>query len=81
MNYSVMRLMVSIKIDEKECSGCGICYGDECPEIFAEGDKGVSMLLPSFQKGSSFVGDVPANMAEKAKTAAMACPNNAIIVG
>lgn len=73
--------MVSLKIDEKECSGCGICYSDECPDIFAEGDNGISMILPAFQKGSGSVGDIPADKVASAKTAAMACPNNAITVG
>jgi ferredoxin len=73
--------MVSIKIDEKECSGCGICYGGECPELFAEGENGISVIIPVFQKGGQFIGDIPADRVACAKTAAMACPNNAIIVG
>ncbi len=73
--------MVSIRVNEKECSGCGICYGDECPELFAEGQGGISEILPAFQKGSAYVGEIPANMVEKAKAASMACPNNSIIVG
>ncbi|MGD0817551.1 MAG: ferredoxin [Methanomassiliicoccales archaeon] len=48
--------MVNIKVDGEECSGCGICYNDECPEIFAEGDGGISELLPAFQKGGKHNG-------------------------
>ncbi|HEY3419425.1 MAG TPA: ferredoxin [Methanomassiliicoccales archaeon] len=73
--------MVSLRIDEKVCSGCGICYGDECPELFVEGDNGISEILPSFQKGSKSIGDIPADKAASAKSAAMACPNNAITIG
>ena len=72
--------MVSIRVNETECSGCGICYGDECPELFVEGDGGISEILPTFQKGNKYVGDIPADMKDKAKSAAMACPNNAIVV-
>ncbi len=73
--------MISIRIDEKECSGCGICYNDECPELFAEGDGGISELLPIFQKGNKHTGEIPEDKKNIAKGAAMACPNNAIIFG
>ena len=72
--------MINIRVDEKECSGCGICYNDECPELFGEGDGGISELLPAFQKGGKYVGDVPADKKDNAKRAAMACPNSAIII-
>jgi ferredoxin len=73
--------MVGIKIDEKECSGCGICYSDECPELFAEGDNGICNIQPAFQKGGKMIGEIPADKEAVARSAAMACPNNAIIVG
>jgi ferredoxin len=72
--------MAKIRVDEKECSGCGICYNDESPEIFAEGDGGISVLLPAFQKGNIYEGEVPADKKDSAKRAAMACPNTAIFV-
>ncbi len=72
--------MVIVRVNEQECSGCGICYNDECPEIFAEGDNGTSMFLESFQKGSKYIGDIPSDKKECTKRAAMACPNSAITV-
>jgi ferredoxin len=71
--------MVIVRVNEGECSGCGICYNDECPEIFAEGDGGISEFLEVFQKGSKYVGDLPSEKKECAKRAAMACPNSAIV--
>ena len=72
--------MAKIRVDEKECSGCSICYGDESPDIFAEGDGGISELLPAFQKGSLYEGEIPADKVDSAKRAAMACPNSAIFI-
>lgn len=71
--------MVIVRVNEEECSGCGICYNDECPEIFAEGDGGICMFLEVFQKGSRYVGEIPSEKKECAKRAAMACPNGAIV--
>lgn len=72
--------MVTVKVEEKECSGCGLCYGEECPEIFVEGNNGISELIPAFQKDGKYIGDVPAVKKDNAKRAAMSCPNNAIFV-
>jgi ferredoxin len=72
--------MAKISINDQECSGCGLCYNDESPDIFAEGDGGTSELLPAFQKGNAFVGEIPSDKVDGAKRAAMACPNSAIIL-
>jgi ferredoxin len=72
--------MAKISVNNIECSGCGICYNDESPEIFAEGDGGISELLPAFQKGNAHEGEIPADMVDSAKRAAMACPNSAILI-
>lgn len=69
-----------MKIDDKECSGCGLCYGEECPEVFIEGTNGISEFLPAFQKEGKYIGDVPEAKKEGAKRAAMSCPNDAILV-
>ena len=72
--------MVTVRVDENLCTGCGICYNDECPEVFAEGDGGISEVLSAFQKGSKYDGAVPENNKEDVKRAAMSCPNSAIFL-
>jgi ferredoxin len=79
VNFSLIS-MPKVSVNETECSGCGICYNDECPELFVEGDGGISELLPIFQKNGKHEGDVPADKKDCAKRAAMSCPNSAIMV-
>jgi len=50
--------MPKVKVDENECTGCGLCYNDECPDVFVEGSDGISELKPSFQKGGVHQGVV-----------------------
>ncbi len=70
-----------VTIDEKECTGCGLCYEDECPAVFAEGKDGISMLQPKFQKGGVHMGEIPDDQVKCAKQAEDACPATAIKVG
>jgi ferredoxin len=67
--------MPKVTIDEKECTGCGLCYNDECPDVFKEGADGISEL-----KNGSHSGDIPDNMKGCAQKAADACPVSAITV-
>ncbi|QLH75560.1 MAG: ferredoxin [Methanomassiliicoccales archaeon] len=70
--------MAKITIDENECTGCGLCYNDECPDVFKEGEGGTSSLQEKFRKGSPAVGEVPDSMKGCAEKAADACPVSAI---
>jgi len=72
--------MAKVKVDEKECTGCGICYNDECPDVFKEGDDGTSSLQDQFRKGSPQEGEIPDNLKGCAKNAEGACPVSAIKV-
>jgi ferredoxin len=72
--------MAFVTVNEKECSGCGLCYNDECPEVFIEGDGGICELLPAFQKKGKHQGEVPEDKKGNTKRASMSCPNNAILV-
>ena len=72
--------MAKVSIDQNECTGCGLCYNDECPDVFVEGDGGNSSLQASFQKGSPDKGEIPDNLKECALKAADACPVSAITV-
>lgn len=77
---SSILMPVKVTIDQKECTGCGICYNDECPDVFMEGDDGNSNLKPMYQKGDKSVGEVPDNLKGCAQNAEAACPASAIKV-
>jgi ferredoxin len=77
----VSSMTAKVTVDEKECTGCGLCYEDECPTVFAEGKDGISMLQAKFQKGGSQVGEIPDDQVKCAKQAEDACPVSAIKVG
>jgi ferredoxin len=69
-----------VTIDQNECTGCGICYEDECPDVFMEADDGNSILKEMYQKGDKSVGEIPDNLVDCAKKAEDACPASAIKV-
>ena len=72
--------MPKVTIDANECTGCGLCYNDECPEVFMEGSDGISELKAAFQKGGVHQGEIPADKKECAAKAADTCPVTAITV-
>ncbi|HSV42205.1 MAG TPA: ferredoxin [Methanomassiliicoccales archaeon] len=72
--------MAKVTIDQNECTGCGLCYNDECPDVFIEGDGGNSNLKKEFQKGKVDEGEIPDSMKDCATKAADACPVSAIVV-
>jgi ferredoxin len=74
-------MAIKVTVDEKECTACGLCYEDECAEVFAEGKDGISMVQPKYQKGGTQVGEIPDEKVKCAKTAEDACPVSAIKVG
>ena len=62
---------VKVTIDQNECTGCGICYNDECPDFFMEG---------LYQKGDKSVGEAPDSLSNCVKNAEASCPASAITV-
>jgi len=80
MGESEFLMPVKVTIDEKECTGCGICYNDECPDVFMEGDDGNSNIKQMYQKGSKFVGEVPDSLKGCVKNAEGSCAASAIKV-
>ena len=76
----LMSFMPKVKVDEKECTSCGLCYNDECPDVFMEGADGISELKAPFQKGGVHTGEIPADKKACAQKAADACPVTAITV-
>jgi len=72
--------MPKVKIDNEACTACGLCYNDECPDVFEEGDEGKSSLKAPFRKGSPQEGEIPGEKKACADSAADACPVSAIAV-
>jgi len=74
-------MSVKVKVDQDACTACGLCYNDECPDVFFEQDNGNSGVKAEFQKGSPSEGEIPDNKKGCADAAADACPVSAITVG
>ncbi|MCE5296684.1 MAG: ferredoxin [Euryarchaeota archaeon] len=72
--------MAKVTIDQNECTGCGLCYNDECPDVFVEGDGGNSALQEKYRKGAPDTGEIPDDKKACAAQAADACPVSAIKV-
>lgn len=69
-----------VDIDREECTGCGLCYNDECPEVFMEGESSISDVKEEFREGEPGQGKIPENLRGCAEKAADACPVSAIAV-
>jgi len=74
-------MSVKVNINHDECTSCGLCYNDECPEVFEEGEEGLSTLKAPFRKGGATDGEIPDDKKGCAQNAADACPVSAITVG
>ena len=58
-----------VVVDNSKCQGHGRCY-DLSPEVFAANDDGYVLL--------NIEGDIPADLEQKARTAVLNCPENAL---
>ncbi len=67
-----------VEINQEECSQCGNCYQDECPEVFMEGEDGTSEIVEKYRDGSPSRGKVPDDMLDCIKRAMGACTVDAI---
>jgi ferredoxin len=74
-------MSVKVTINQDECTACGLCYNDECPEVFEEGDDGKSTLKTPFRKAGPAEGEIPDDKKGCSQNAADACPVTAITVG
>lgn len=72
--------MVKIEVDREECSQCGLCYDDECPEVFEEDDEGLSQIKQKYRTGDPGEGEVPEELRDCVEAAADACPTDSIVV-
>jgi len=68
-----------VTVDKDACTGCGLCYNDECPDVFEEGPDGTSQLKAPFMKGGPHEGEVPDDKKGCVQSAADACPVTAIV--
>jgi ferredoxin len=76
--FSSMTMIVVV--DQGSCIQCGLCYLDNCPEIFKEGSDGTSEIAEKYRTDSISQGEVPSELTDCAKVAADACPATAISV-
>lgn len=73
-------MTAKVEVDEDTCTACGLCYNDECPEVFEEGEDGISSIKEKYRKGDRSKGEVPDEEKACAEQAADACPVSAITV-
>ena len=62
---------MKVVVDNSKCQGHGRCY-ELSPEVFAPDDDGYVVL--------NIEGDIPADLQQKARTAVLNCPENALSV-
>ena len=62
---------MKVIVDNSKCQGHGRCY-DLSPEVFAADDDGYVLL--------NIDGEIPADLEQKARTAVLNCPENALSI-
>ena len=60
---------MKVIVDNSKCQGHGRCY-DLSPEVFDADEDGYVLL--------NIEGDIPADLEQKARTAVLNCPENAL---
>ncbi|MDW5563542.1 MAG: ferredoxin [Methanomassiliicoccus sp.] len=73
-------MAVNVEIDQEGCIQCGRCYGDECPDVFKEGEDGTAEIDEQYRDGGSASGKVPDETFDCVNKAAEACPVTVITV-
>lgn len=73
-------MSIKVVIDQEGCTQCGLCYSDECPEVFVEGSDGTSEIASKYQDGSPDKGSVPDDLKECVQKAVDVCPVSAISI-
>jgi ferredoxin len=79
--------MPTVTVNHATCISCGLCFNDNCPDVFEEGEDGSSQLKAAFRKdiGDASAsplhqGEIPANLLACAQNAEEGCPVSAIVV-
>ncbi len=72
--------MPKVTINHGTCISCGLCFNDNCPNVFEEGEDGSSQLKADFRKESSYDGEIEDSLMVCAQKAEEDCPVSAIAV-
>ena len=80
ISINFLFMIIKVDIDQEECSQCGLCYNDECPEIFKDGGDGIAQVKEKHRVGGPEMGMVPPELVECVQKAIDACPTDAIIM-
>lgn len=79
--------MPKVIINHNTCIACGLCFTDNCPDVFEEGKDGNSQLKIQFRKdvgepsiAIAYQGEIPATRLACAQKAEEDCPVSAIAV-
>ncbi|MBC7236001.1 MAG: ferredoxin [Chloroflexi bacterium] len=69
-----------VHIEREECISCAACWSD-CPEVFEEGDDGLSSIVEQYRVGDDLAeGRVPDDLEDCVTSAADGCPVEVIEV-
>ena len=71
---------MKVKVDQDTCIGSATCVG-LCGEVFELSENNKSQLIEKYRGEEPWVGEIPDDLVECAKTAEGSCPVNAIKVG
>ncbi|HEY3419046.1 MAG TPA: ferredoxin [Methanomassiliicoccales archaeon] len=72
--------MPKVTVNHETCISCGLCFNDNCPDVFEEGADGSSQLRVAFRKETLYQGEIPDSMKACAQKAEEDCPVSAITV-
>jgi ferredoxin len=79
--------MPTVTVNHATCISCGLCFTDNCPDVFEEGEDGSSQLKAALRKDIGegpdsilYQGEIPANLLACAQKAEEDCPVSAIAV-
>ena len=73
-------MIIKVDIDQEECSQCGLCYNDECPEIFEKDEDSIAQVKEKYREGGPEMGVIPVELVKCVQKAIDACPTDAIIM-
>lgn len=73
-------MILKVDIDQEECSECGVCYNDECPEVFEEDEDGISQIREKYRIGGPGEGAIPPELKDCVQNAIDSCPTDAIMM-
>jgi len=73
-------MIIKVEVDQEECSQCGMCYNDECPEVFDEDMDGIAKIKDEYRIGDPGEGKIPPELKDCVQKAIDSCPTDAIMM-